>query len=79
VHERRKSCSWRDVGFFLIIRALGRSEVILGALVHPKGMGLSIYDLERLTLSRICFWYQRHTEINKQIKDDIDSESKKVK
>lgn len=60
-----------------MIRTLGKVEDILGVLAHPQGMGMSIFDLERLTLSRICFWYQRYTEISKSIKDDIDKASNK--
>ena len=77
MHEGRKMRAWRNVGFFLIIRQLGESKDILGLLVHPQGMGISIYDLERMSLTRICYWYQRYTEISKSIKDDIDKAANK--
>lgn len=51
---------------------LGKAEDILGFLVHPQGMGISIFDLERLTLSRICYWYQRLDDINETINKEAN-------
>ena len=51
----------------------------MGVLVHPEGMGISVFDLERFTLSRICYWHNRWSDIEKTKKKEADKLANKDK